>query len=139
MISFHYEIDFHLEEEEVYRVWIHRILSSEGFETGDIGYIFCDDQYLRNLHKEYLKNDLLTDIITFDYTEGHKVSGDIFISVERVRDNFKTFNTDFSNELKRVMAHGLLHMMGYGDKAEVEIKRMRNKEEEKIGLFHVEH
>ena len=137
-ISFHYELDFQLENEDVYIQWIERILSSEGFEPGEISYIFCSDTYLAELHKKYLKQDSLTDIITFDYTEGSLVSGDIFISLERVRDNAGSLGIKADEEMLRVMSHGLLHMMGYKDKSDEDSMLMRNKEEEKMRLFHVE-
>ena len=87
---------------------------------------------------EYLNHDTLTDIITFDYTNGKQISGDIFISTDRVAENAESFAVGFSNELLRVMSHGLLHLMGYGDKTEKESAIMRQKEEEKMQLFHVE-
>lgn len=138
MIAFHYELEFALEEEEKYRKWIQSILESEDFRAGDINYIFCTDEYLHNLNVQYLEHDTLTDIISFDYTEGRVVSGDIFISIERVRDNASEFNVLFTNELLRVMAHGILHYCGYLDKSEADELLMRSKEDEKMAMFHVE-
>jgi probable rRNA maturation factor len=87
---------------------------------------------------EYLNHDTLTDIISFDYTMGNEISGDVFVSIERVKDNAKDFNVAFDEELKRVLVHGVLHYCGYKDKGEVEEQLMRSKEDEKIALFHVE-
>lgn len=138
MIDFHFNSDFIIEDKTNYVDWINRIISSEGFDLGHIDYIFCSDDYLLGLNLEYLNHDTLTDIITFDYTKGKQISGDIFISTDRVADNAESFAVEFSNELLRVMSHGLLHLMGYGDKTERESAIMRQKEEEKMQLFHVE-
>ena len=138
MISFNYESDFSLEQEEVYASWIETIVESENKILGEISYIFCDDEYLHSINMQYLNHDTLTDIISFDYTEGDVISGDIFISVERVEDNANDFNVTFDEELKRVLAHGILHYCGYKDKSESDALLMRAKEEEKIKLFHVE-
>ena len=138
MISFNYESDFSLEQEEVYASWIETIVESENKILGEISYIFCDDDFLHNINMQYLNHDTLTDIISFDYTEGDIISGDIFVSVERVEDNAKDFNVSFDEELKRVLAHGVLHYCGYKDKSDEDALLMRTKEEEKIKLFHVE-
>ena len=121
-----------------YADWINRIIESEGFASGQIDYIFCTDDYLLELNLQYLNHDTLTDIITFDYTDGKTVSADIFISTERVKENAEAFKVDFDTELKRVMSHGVLHLTGYGDKSPDQKKIMRNKEEEKIKMCHVE-
>lgn len=138
MISFNYESDFSLEHEEVYASWIETIVESENKILGEISYIFCDDEYLHTINMQYLNHDTLTDIISFDYTEGDIISGDIFVSIERVEDNAKDFNVSFDEELKRVLAHGVLHYCGYKDKSDEDALLMRTKEEEKIKLFHVE-
>ncbi len=138
MISFNYESDFSLEQEEVYASWIETIVESENKILGEISYIFCDDEYLHSINMQYLNHDTLTDIISFDYTEGDIISGDIFVSIERVVDNAKDFNVPFDEELKRVLAHGVLHYCGYKDKSDEDALLMRTKEEEKIKLFHVE-
>ena len=138
MISFNYESDFSLEQEEVYASWIETIVESENKILGEISYIFCDDEYLHSINMQYLNHDTLTDIISFDYTEGDIISGDIFVSIERVVDNAKDFNVSFDEELKRVLAHGVLHYCGYKDKSDEDALLMRTKEEEKIKLFHVE-
>jgi len=138
MISFNYESDFSLEQEDNYASWIETIVESENKILGEISYIFCDDDFLHNINMQYLNHDTLTDIISFDYTQGDVISGDIFISVERVEDNANDFNVSFDEELKRVIAHGVLHYCGYKDKSDADALLMRSKEEEKIKLFHVE-
>ena len=138
MISFNYETDFTLDNESIYEDWISRIVDSEGFELGEINYIFCDDEYLHKINVEYLNHDTLTDIISFDYSVGNILQGDIFISTERVADNAKDFNVVFDDELKRVMSHGVLHYCGYKDKSVADEALMRSKEDEKIAMFHVE-
>ena len=139
MISFNYETDFELKNEAQYEDWISRIIESEGFDEGEINYIFCDDEYLHKINVEYLDHDTLTDIISFDYTVGNLIQGDIFVSVERVQDNAKDFNVSFEEELKRVLSHGVLHYCGYKDKSPEDEALMRSKEEEKMQMFHVEH
>lgn len=139
MISFNYETDFELSSESDYASWIQNVIASENKEEGDINYVFCDDEYLHKINIEYLNHDTLTDIISFDYSEGNFLHGDIFVSVERVAENAKVFNVSFENELKRVMAHGVLHYCGYKDKNEQDEVIMRQKEDEKIKMFHVEH
>jgi probable rRNA maturation factor len=139
MISFNYETDFKLDNEAQYEDWISRIIESEGFDEGEINYIFCDDDYLHKINVEYLDHDTLTDIISFDYTVGNVLQGDIFVSVERVKDNANDFNVPFDDELKRVLSHGVLHYCGYKDKSPNDEALMRSKEEEKMQMFHVEH
>ena len=139
MISFNYETDFELENEAHYEDWISRIIESEGFDEGEINYIFCDDEYLHKINVEYLDHDTLTDIISFDYTVGNLIQGDIFVSIERVQDNASDFNVSFEDELKRVLSHGVLHYCGYKDKSPKDEALMRSKEDEKMQMFHVEH
>lgn len=138
MVIFNYETDFQLENELEYEQWIDAVIESEGKEPGEINYIFCDDEYLHNINMQYLNHDTLTDIISFDYCIGDLISGDIFISVERVEDNAKDYEVSFNEELLRVLAHGVLHYCGYKDKTEDEALLMRSKEQEKINMFHVE-
>lgn len=138
MISFNYETDFQLDNEEAFENWILRAIASESKELGEISYIFCDDEYLHKINVAYLNHDDLTDIISFDYSEGKILQGDIFISIERVKDNAHDFNVPFDDELKRVMIHGVLHYCGYKDKSEADEKIMRSKEDEKVTMFHVE-
>ena len=115
--------------------WVKQIALSEGKKIGDINYIFCDDVYLHKINVQYLQHDTLTDIITFDYGKDNLLSSDIYISVERVEENAKEYNIDFSTELLRVMAHGILHLCGYKDKTPEQSQEMRQKEEEKMALF----
>jgi probable rRNA maturation factor len=138
MINFNYQTDFTLDNEEAIAAWLTNVITSENKKEGEINYIFCDDEYLHKINLEYLNHDTLTDIISFDYTMGNEISGDIFVSVERVKDNAKDFNVVFDEELKRVLVHGVLHYCGYKDKGEAEELLMRSKEDEKIALFHVE-
>jgi rRNA maturation RNase YbeY len=138
MISFNYETDFELSDESLFSRWISTIISSENKVEGEINYIFCDDDYLHKINVEYLNHDTLTDIISFDYSEGNFLHGDIFISVERVQENSLAFHVSFLDELKRVMAHGVLHYCGYKDKSEPDELLMRQKEDEKMKMFHVE-
>jgi len=139
MISFNYELEFLLENEEQYSSWISNVISSENKKEGDINYIFCDDEYILEINKQYLDHDYYTDIISFDYSVGNELHGDIFVSIERVRENAIEFEVTFDEELKRVLAHGVLHYCGYKDKTEEEELLMRSKEDEKIKMFHVEH
>lgn len=138
MINFNYESEFKLENEEAIENWLSAVILSEGKKEGEINYIFCDDEYLHKINLEYLNHDDLTDIISFDYTMGNEISGDIFISVERVQDNAVDFKVAFEEELRRVIVHGVLHYCGYKDKGEKDEQLMRSKENEKLSLFHVE-
>ena len=138
MISFNYETSFELQDESKYEEWISEVIETEDKTEGEINYIFCDDEYLLQKNIEFLDHDTLTDIISFDYTMGNLLSGDIFISVERVKENAQEYNVEFDDELRRVMAHGILHYCGYKDKTEEDSTVMRAKEDEKKALFHVE-
>ena len=138
MIDFNYETDFVLENEEAISVWISNVIGSENKKLGEINYIFCDDEYLLEINKEHLQHDYYTDIISFDYTVGNEISGDMFISIDRVKENAQDFNVSFDEELKRVIVHGVLHYCGYKDKSEEDELLMRNKEDEKLSMFHVE-
>lgn len=139
MISYTYELPFKLDNEEAYSNWISAVIVSEDKQEGELNYIFCSDDYLLNINVQYLNHDTLTDIISFDYSVGNLLQGDIFISIDRVNENAIDFNVPFEEELKRVMIHGILHYCGYKDKAPKDEALMRSKEEEKIALFHVEH
>jgi rRNA maturation RNase YbeY len=109
--------------------WLKKVVSSEHKKIGEIVFVFCNDNYLLRKNIEFLKHDTLTDVITFNYCDAEQISGDILISVERVRENSKIFKTKFSIELNRVMVHGLLHLLGYDDKTQADAKIMRSKEE----------
>ncbi len=128
MINFNYETEFNLPSEESISTWITNAIIEEDHKLEEINYVFCDDAYLYNLNVEFLKHDTLTDIISFDYSVGKIIQGDIFISVERVADNAKEFKVSFLEELHRVVIHGVLHYCGYKDKTKKEAKVMRKKE-----------
>ena len=132
MITFNSETSFTIKNQKKLVKWIGDVISSEGFQVGEINYIFCDDSYLNKINQEFLNHDTFTDIISFDYTLGKEVGGDIFISIERVLENAEKFNEVFENELHRVMIHGILHFMGYKDKTKKEKTLMRTKEDENI-------
>ena len=137
-INFYSENDFILEEKDRYAKWIEHVIASENMKLEEINYIFCDDEYMLKLNVEFLDHDTYTDIITFNNNVGRILEGDIFISTERVKDNSETFGVIFEEELRRVLSHGILHLCGYNDKTEEESSIMRDKEEEKMKLFHVE-
>lgn len=128
MISFNYETAFSLDNEAQLSDWIVRVISEEGCKLEEINYIFCDDDYLLKLNVEFLNHDTLTDIISFDYSVGKIIQGDIYISIERVKDNAIDFKVSTLEELYRVMVHGVLHYCGYNDKSESEERLMRQKE-----------
>jgi len=129
MIDFFSETEFKLQNSEEIANWISTIISNENFEEGELSYIFCDDEYLHKLNVEFLKHDTLTDIISFDNSLGNQINGDIFISIERVKENASSFDTTFENELHRVIIHGVLHYCGYKDKSKEDADLMRTKED----------
>lgn len=137
MIVFNYETKFELSNETILTNWLQEILNDNSFTLGEINYIFCDDAYLHKLNIEFLDHDTLTDIISFDNTIGKTISGDIFISVQRVKENAKEFNVTFAEELHRVMIHGVLHYMGYKDKTETQKIEMRLAEDTALSLLKV--
>ncbi|MCB0455016.1 MAG: rRNA maturation RNase YbeY [Aequorivita sp.] len=132
MIEFNFETDFQLNESVDLQKWISETIISEGYELGELLYVFCDDEYLHKLNIEYLNHDTLTDVISFDYNIGKMINGEIYISVERVAENAIYYKTDFKDELHRVMIHGVLHFCGYKDKSDSEERIMRQKEEESL-------
>jgi len=129
MISFNYETQFDLDNEIDISQWLSRVIVSEGFKEGDINYVFCDDDYLHKLNVEFLNHDTLTDIISFDNKIGKILHGDIFISIQRVKENAENYHVSFSDELLRVIVHGILHYCGYKDKTEDNSRIMRDKED----------
>ena len=138
MISFNYETEFELHNEADFSRWLSEVILSENKKEGEINYIFCDDNYLLEINQQYLDHDALTDIISFDYSVGNELNGDIFVSVERVKENASDYNVTFQEEIQRVLVHGILHYCGYKDKTESDERIMRSKEEEKMKMFHVE-
>jgi len=129
------EINFQLAIEEDIKSWVTTTIATESKSLGEINYIFCSDEYLHKMNVEYLDHNTYTDIITFNYCEGGFISGDLFISIDRVTDNAKTFQKEFQNELNRVLIHGVLHLIGYNDKSDEEIKTMRSKEDFYLSLL----
>jgi len=134
MIEFNSEIEFTLPNEAEIASWISQVIENESFKEGDINYIFCSDNQLLTRNIEFLNHDTLTDIISFDYTMGKLISGDIFISIDRVKENAEGFNVSFEEELSRVMIHGILHYCGYNDKTDAEKSLMRSKEDYYLSL-----
>ncbi len=131
------DINFRLTDKTLYRLWILKCARAEKKNIRTLNYIFCSDVQLKKINRQYLNHNYFTDIITFPASAANEknISGDIFISIERIKENAKTFNVGFADELKRVMAHGLLHLCGYRDKTEKEISIMRKKESQCIDLY----
>ena len=138
MIDYAFQTDFQLNHPDVHSAWLKEVALSEGCEIDGLQYVFVSDDELYEMNAKYLNHNTLTDIITFDYSENRTLNGDLFISIDRVRDNAVTFNASFDLELRRVMVHGLLHLAGYGDKSPEDEQLMRRKEDEKLKMFHVE-
>lgn len=122
------DVDFDLTHPQAVSKWLLKVVEQEGKELVSLAYVFCSDEYLFRLNQEYLQHDTYTDVITFPYGEENEIEGDIFISIERVKENAATFKTSFERELHRVMVHGLLHLCGYGDKGEEDSSLMRKME-----------
>ena len=135
MIQFNYETDFKLDNHVQLAEWISNCIDDRGYTVGEINYIFCDDDYLLKLNVEFLEHDTFTDIISFDYTLGKLISGDIFISIERVQENAQKFSQTFENELHRVMIHGVLHYLGLKDKSVDDKLKMRAEEDKCLELI----
>lgn len=115
--------------------WLEMIITAEGKKPGTLNYIFCDDEHLLSINRDFLDHDYFTDVITFDYVKGKIVSGDIFVSLPRISENALLLDNSFDTELLRVTAHGILHLCGYKDKHDEEILEMRNKEEFYLSKF----
>lgn len=126
---------FELQEPEKVRLWVSEVIKRRGATVGNINYLFCDDEQLIGINRQYLNHDTYTDIITFDYVAGGFISGDIMISVERVGENAKQYGVSFEHELHRVIIHGVLHLLGQGDKSDSEAAEMRRQEEESLALW----
>ena len=135
MISYYFEdTDFIFKGKTLNNRWLKLVAESEIRRIGQISIIFCSDNYILDVNQKYLQHDYFTDIITFDYCEGDKISGDLFISVDTVRDNAVEYGTEFVDELNRVIVHGVLHLIGYDDHEEGDIKEMRAKENYYLSL-----
>lgn len=132
------ELDFSIAEEKKIKNWIKKVIKREGKSCGQLFYFFCTDEHLLNVNKEFLNHNTYTDIITFDYTEKKTVSGEIFISIDRVKENAAKFKAPFRQELARIMIHGVLHLCGYGDKKPADKKLMTKKEDEALQLLPAE-
>ena len=139
MIDFVYNTDFRLANKEIFSRWLISVANDEGFLIDGLVFLFVDDNEILEMNKKFLKHDYYTDVITFGDLKDKKISGDIAISIERVLDNSKTYGVEFEDELKRVMVHGLLHIMGYNDKASNDKSVMSQKEKKAIKMFHVKH
>lgn len=129
MVQIHYEDTEILDlDPEFFVSWLSVVATKEDKELGELNLIFCSDDYLLQMNREHLNHDYYTDIITFDYVDGHILSGDLFISIDRVKENAASFEVEMEQELFRVVVHGFLHLAGYGDRTDVEEKVMRSKE-----------
>ncbi|MDA9272328.1 rRNA maturation RNase YbeY [Flavobacteriaceae bacterium] len=134
MIEFYSETDFNIEDTKALSRWISEIILNENHELGDLTYVFCDDAYLHKLNVQFLNHDTLTDIISFDNSLGKQIHGEIYISVERVKENAGTYQVAFLEELHRVIIHGVLHFCGYKDKTKKQQETMSCKENEALDL-----
>jgi rRNA maturation RNase YbeY len=134
MIVFNKEVVFQFQNEDFLVKWIGEVVEKENYREGELSFIFCSDAFLLEKNIEFLKHDTLTDIISFDYTIGSLVSGDIFISIERVIENAAAFKVSFEDELHRVMVHGILHYCGYRDNERDDKELMRSKEDYYLSL-----
>ena len=137
MIDFFFETDFLLQDEEALKKWIISTIAKENHTLGELTFVFCDDDHLHKINLEFLKHDTLTDIITFDYTLGKQLIGEIYISIDRVKENALEFSISFDEELRRVIIHGVLHLCGFKDKTIEDEKQMRQKEDQYLELFNL--
>ena len=136
ILFFEEDITYSLKEKNKYKQWLKSIAEEEGYKIKELNYIFCSDEYLYQINLDYLNHKTYTDIITFDNSENkNSIEGDIFISIERIKENAQKEHVLFEKELQRVLSHGLLHLMGYKDKSEAEKAIMRHKEELAINHF----
>ena len=137
-IEFHYQHNFSIEDETGYRSWLTKAIVEQNYNLGALTYVFMNDRELLEINRKYLDHDTYTDIITFDYTEGNTLSGDVFISSERVKENAEHYGVEADVEMRRVMAHGVLHLMGFKDKTKEDKRLMRERENKFMEMFHVE-
>ena len=129
MVRYFFEdTDFVFKPKKINNLWLKTVAESEVKKIGQVNIIFCSDNYILDINQKYLQHDYFTDIITFDYCENDVLSGDLFISVDSVRENAIFYKTEFADELNRVIVHGLLHLIGYDDHSDEDIKMMRSKE-----------
>ena len=132
-----HRIRFRLSNQQQLRSWIESIAKKEGAALEQLSFVFCSDNYLLRINRDFLNHDYFTDIITFDLGSKKRLSGEIYISIDRVRENAETFQVPFNEELHRVIIHGVLHLLGYGDKSPQQKRRMTNKENWCLSLRHV--
>ena len=136
-ITFHKEeVDFNMPDEGALQKWLEDVVVSKKKSIVQLTYIFCSDEYLLNINQTYLNHDYFTDIITFPYKQGNEIESDIFISIDRIEENARTFDSTFERELLRVMAHGVLHLLGYKDKSTEEEAEMREQEDWALEKFY---
>ncbi|WP_375238462.1 rRNA maturation RNase YbeY [Aurantibacter sp.] len=135
MINYNYETEFNLENELLLTDWINQVVKNHNCNIQEVNYIFVDDEYQHKLNLKFLNHDTLTDIISFDYSIGNNLQGDIYISIERVIDNAKDFKVSFLDELHRVLIHGILHYCGFKDKTDQDAKIMRSMEDEALKIL----
>lgn len=136
MVTYFFEdTDFKLKNKTKIKKWLKLVAESEVFSLGAVSVIFCSDNYILDINQRFLQHDYFTDIITFDYSEGEKISGDLFISVDSVRENSIEYGTEFEEELHRVIVHGVLHLIGYDDHTDEDIRTMRSKENYYLSLY----
>lgn len=138
-IAYHYENEFILRDEDKYTEWIINCLQAADYQVGDISYVFMSDDQLLEVNRQFLQHDYYTDIITFPFSEGKVLSADICISTDRVKENAQTYEVLFEEELRRVMIHGVLHLMGWKDTTDEDKVAMRDKETLLLEMFHVKH
>jgi len=129
MINFNSQNDFKLEQEKVKSTWISNTIKEEKRKAGDIDFVFCTDDFLYDINLKFLDHDTLTDIISFDYSVGKELHGEIYISTDRVKENAEDLGNTFKDELDRVIIHGILHLCGYKDRSEADQDQMRAKED----------
>mgnify|MGYP003545107671 FL=1 len=135
VISFSLETKYNLKSRTLIKKWLKQIIENKGYKLGTLSYILCDDDYLLEINKQYLQHEFYTDIITFDYVENGVINGDIFISVDRVKENAASFGVSEREELMRVFAHGVLHLSGLKDATSEEASQMRKAENESLELL----
>ena len=136
MVNYYFEdTAFKLKAKTKIKNWLKLVAESEVYTLGNVSVIFCSDNYILDINQRFLQHDYFTDIITFDYTEGSKISGDLFISVDSVKENSIEYGTDFENELHRVIVHGILHLIGYDDHTDEDVRIMRSKENYYLSLY----
>ena len=136
MVNYYFEdTAFKLKAKTKIKNWLKLVAESEVYTLGNVSVIFCSDNYILDINQRFLQHDYFTDIITFDYSEGSKISGDLFISVDSVKENSIEYGTDFENELHRVIVHGILHLIGYDDHTDEDVRKMRSKENYYLSLY----